>query len=324
MAGLPVYLARRLLLFACVLWSVLTIMFLLFYLLPGDPMAMFIDASFSPEMVERQQELWGLNHSMGVRYLQYLRNMLAFDFGDSFFETIPVQEIIVEKLLNTFLLIIPPLILSIVGGIVIGTIAGWRRGSRFERATVGVSLLLHSVPSFFAGILALTVFAYGLRWFPTGGIVSRTGPEGFWAILFSGEYWYHLALPGIVLVSREITGPILLMRSAILEVKGQDFLDVLKAKGLPPSAIVAHAARNAMLPMVSYVALMAGMLFQGQVLLEIVFSWPGIGRELVQALSNLDYPVAQAILFIMALSTLAMNFLSDLANGFVDPRVTYE
>jgi peptide/nickel transport system permease protein len=110
----------------------------------------------------------------------------------------------------------------------------------------------------------------------------------------------------------------------MLEVKGSDFLDILRAKGLRERRIVMHATRNALLPLVTYIAVMTGLLVQGQVLLEIIFAWPGIGRELVQALNDLDYPVAQAALFVMALVTLALNFAADLLYGVIDPRVTYE
>ena len=114
----------------------------------------------------------------------------------------------------------------------------------------------------------------------------------------------------------------MLLRSTMLEVKGSDFLDILRAKGLPERRIVMHATRNALLPLVTYVAVMTGLLFQGQVLLEIIFAWPGIGRELVVALNDLDYPVAQAALFVMALDHLVFNFVADVLYGVIDPRVT--
>ena len=123
-------------------------------------------------------------------------------------------------------------------------------------------------------------------------------------MIASGDYLKHFILPCLVLVSREITGPMLLLRNSMLEVKGSDFLDILRAKGLSNRRIVVHATRNALLPLVTYVAVMTSLAFQGQVLLEIIFSWPGIGRELVTALGDLDYPIAQAALYVMALITL--------------------
>lgn len=324
MTGFQRYLVRRLLLLIFVIWCILTIMFGLFQWLPGDPTSLFVDSNFSQEMIDRQKELWGLNDPVWVRYLRYLRNMVMFDFGQSFFQIAPVSEIMLDKVQNTLLMIVPALLISVVLGTIIGAIAGWKRGTAFEHGTVATSLVLHSAPSFFVGILVLMIFSYQLRWLPPGGMVSLGGPEGFWAMLVSGDYWVHLILPGLVLVSREITGPILLLRSSMLEVKGSDFLDILRAKGLPDRQIVTHATRNALLPLITYIAVMTGLLFQGQVLLEIIFSWPGIGRELVQALSDLDYPVAQAALYIMALATLALNFIADLLYGVIDPRVTYE
>lgn len=323
MSGFRGYVIRRLGLLAFVIWCILTIMFALFQLLPGDPTMMFIDSNFSPDMIERQKALWGLTEPLYVRYFRYLWNMVTFDFGRSFFQTDSVNDIIADKIINTCLMIVPSLIASIVLGTIIGAVAGWRRGGWFEQATVGVSLFLHSAPSFFVGILALMIFSYQLRWLPPGGMVSLGGPEGFWPIVTSGDYWVHLLLPGLVLLSREITGPILLLRSSMLDVKGSDFLDILRAKGVAERGIVTHATRNALLPLVTYVAVMTGLLFQGQVLLETIFAWPGIGRQLVHALADLDYPVAQAALYVMALATLAFNFIADLLYGLIDPRVTY-
>jgi peptide/nickel transport system permease protein len=314
------YIARRLLLLVLVIWCILTVLFALFHLLPGDPTAIFVDNNFSVEMIERQKRLWGLTDPLWLQYVHYIRNMALFRFGNSFFQDQPVATILADRTANTCLMIVPALIVSVVLGTVLGALAGWRRGTRFEQATVTVSLFLHSAPSFFVGILALMVFSYDLRWLPPGGMVSLGGPQGFWAVLGSRDYLEHLILPALVLVSREVTGPILLLRSSMLEVKGSDFIDILRAKGLPERRILTHATRNALLPLVTYIAVMTSTLFQGQVLLEIIFAWPGIGRELVTALGDLDYPVAQGALYIMALVTLAMNFCADLLYGLIDPR----
>lgn len=324
MKGFGRYVLRRWALLFFVVWCILTIIFALFQLLPGDPTSIFVDSNFSIEMIERQKALWGLNDPLWLQYLRYIKNMLLFNFGDSFFQNQSVREILLEKVVNTCLMIVPALILSVVLGTLIGAVAGWRRGTRFEQATVTTALVLHSAPSFFVGILALMVFSYQLRWLPPGGMVSLGGPEGFWDTVTSTDYLQHLILPALVLVSREITGPILLLRSSMLEIKGSDFVEILRAKGLRERSIVTHATRNALLPLVTYIAVMTGLLFQGQVLLEIIFAWPGIGREMVTALNDLDYPVAQAALYLMALVILAMNFVADLLYGVIDPRVTYD
>jgi peptide/nickel transport system permease protein len=311
---------RRVLLLALTVWCILSIMFVLFKLLPGDPATIFVDNNMPMEMIEHQRQLWGLNDPWWVQYLRYIVNMALFRFGDSFFQNQTVADILAEKVANTCAMIVPALLVSVVFGTILGALAGWKRGSRFEQATVTTSLLLHSAPSFFMGILVLMVFSYQLRWLPPGGMVSLGGPEGFWAMIASRDYLQHLILPGLVLVSREITGPILLVRSSMLEVKGSDFIDILRAKGLTERRILVHATRNALLPLVTYIAVMTGLLLQGQVLLEIIFAWPGIGRELVTALGDLDYPVAQAALYVMALVILLLNLLADLLYGLIDPR----
>lgn len=311
---------RRVLLLALTVWCILTIMFALFKLLPGDPTSIFVYNNMSIEMIEHQKQLWGLTDPWWLQYVHYIGNMALFRFGNSFFQNQTVGEILAEKVANTCLMIVPALVVSVVAGTVVGALAGWKRGSRFEQATVTTALVLHSAPSFFVGILVLMVFSYQLRWLPPGGMVSLGGPEGFWAVLTSRDYLQHLILPGLVLVSREITGPILLVRSSMLEIKGSDFIDILRAKGLPERRILTHATRNALLPLVTYIAVMTGLLLQGQVLLEIIFAWPGIGRELVTALGNLDYPVAQGALYVMALAILLLNLLADLLYGLIDPR----
>ncbi len=311
---------RRVLLFAVTVWCILTIMFALFKLLPGDPTAIFVDNNMSMEMIEHQKQLWGLTDPWWLQYVHYIGNMALFRFGDSFFQNQTVGAILAEKVENTGAMIVPALLVSVVFGTILGALAGWKRGSRFEQTTVTTALVLHSAPSFFVGILVLMVFSYRLRWLPPGGMVSLGGPEGFWALITSTDYLRHLILPGLVLVSREITGPILLVRSSMLEIKGSDFIDILRAKGLTERRILTHATRNALLPLVTYIAVMTGLLLQGQVLLEIIFAWPGIGRELVTALGDLDYPVAQGALYVMALVILLLNLLADTLYGLIDPR----
>lgn len=324
MTGLRKYIAVRILLLLFVIFFIMTIMFALFKFLPGDPTAVFYDSNYSQEMIEQQKKLWGLTDPIMVQYLRYLRNMATFDFGNSFFQIRPVRGIVLGKLLNTTMMMVPALILSCVLGTLLGAVAGWRRGSKFESATITTSLFLRSTPTFFVGILVLMIFCYKLRWLPSGGMAAPGSTAGFWNTIASLDFLKHLILPTLVLTSREITGPTMLLRTSMLEVKGSEFLDLLRAKGLSEFQIIRHATRNALIPLVTYIAVMTGLTFQGQVLLEIVFAWPGIGREIVTALNDLDYPVAQASFYLMALAILAMNFIADLLYGFIDPRITYD
>jgi peptide/nickel transport system permease protein len=322
MTGLRRYIGVRIVLLLFVIFCIMSILFALFRFGPGDPTARFIDSKFSDEMIARQRKLWGLDDPLMVQYLRYLKNMAIFDFGTSFFQVQPVQSIILEKFLNTSAMMVPALILSVLLGTFLGAVAGWKRGTKFDSATVTLSLFFRSAPSFFVGILVLMVFSYKLRWLPSGGMSTPGFAKGFWGTIASLDFLKHLIMPTLVLMSREITGPALLLRTSMLEVKGSDFLDILRAKGLSEIKIIKHATRNALLPLVTYVAVMTGLVFQGQVLLEIIFAWPGIGREIVTALHDLDYPVAQAAFYVMALTILAMNFVADLFYGLIDPRIT--
>ena len=229
----------------------------------------------------------------------------------------------VEKLLHTAAMIVPAVVLSVVVGRAARSWLGWRRGSRREGAVVISLLALRSVPSFFVGIIVLMIFSYHARLVSAGwhGLDRRPRRQLPRDRSSSVDFLHHLVLPCLVLMTREITSPALLLRSTMLEVKGSDFLDILRAKGLPERRIVMHATRNALLPLVTDVAVMMGFLFQGQVLLEIIFAWPGVGRELVTALNDLDYPVAQACFFVMALIILVFNFVADVLYAFIDPRV---
>ena len=324
MKGFRKYILLRFLSMVFVVFCILTIIFAMFKVLPGDPTSIFVDARFPEEMITQQKDLWGLNDPLSIQYLRYLKNMATFDFGSAFFQVQPVRTIVLEKLLNTCAMMVPSVILSVILGTLLGAVAGWKRGTTFESSVVTISLFLRSAPSFFVGILVLMIFSYQLRWLPSGGMGTPGSAAGFWGTFFSLDFLKHLILPTLVLMSREITGPILLLRSSMLEVKGSDFLDILRAKGLPEARIIKHATRNALLPLVTYVAVMTGLLFQGQVLLEIIFAWPGIGREIVSALRDLDYPIAQAAFYLMALTILLMNLVADLLYGFIDPRITYE
>jgi peptide/nickel transport system permease protein len=321
MTGLQIFIVRRLVLNAFVLFCILTIVFTLFRLLPASPEDLFADQSLPREYVVELRRQWGLDDPLWKQYLQYLANMFTFQFGYSFLTRLPVAEVLFEKLLNTFAMLFPAVVIATILGTILGATAGWRRGAFVEQVTVATCLFLRSTPSYFVGLLFLMVFSYKLGWFPSGGMITPGVAINFLDIVSSADFYHHLILPMLVVITREITGPIMILRSSMLEVKGSDFLDILRAKGLPESTIVVHATRNALLPLITDVAIMTGELFQGQVLIETIFAWPGIGREIVASVNNLDYPMAQAAFFLIALSVLTMNFIADLLYAVADPRV---
>ncbi|MCL5951273.1 MAG: ABC transporter permease [Chloroflexi bacterium] len=307
------------------LFAIVTLLFLIVRLVPGDPTQMFINEAVwsDPAAIQRQRELWGLNDPIYIQYLRYLWNLVTFQFGQSFTQGISVRPIIIDKLLNTIVMMGPSVVLMVVLGAVWGAVAGWRRGSRFEQISAIVSLATRAVPSFFLAIIVLMIFSYNLRWFPSGGMVEAGTNLPFLQEIFSLDFLRHLILPTIVLVLRGANESFLLMRTSIIEVKGEDFFETLWAKGLSEPQVIRHAIRNAILPLITYIAVISAFLFEGQVLIETIFAWPGIGRQIVTSLMDHDYPVAQAGFFLTALVVVSMNLVVDVLYGYLDPRVKY-
>lgn len=307
------------------LFGALTLLFLVVRLAPGDPTSRFIDvASMDSSVVLKQRELWRLDDPIHVQYVRYLHNLVTLRFGTSFTRGTPVRDILVEKLGNTLVLMLPSIVIIVILSSVWGTLAGWYRGSVFERASITLSLSFRSMPSFFFGILLLMIFAYRLQWFPSGGMAPVGTALSFSEKVFSPSFLKYLALPALAIILRGTNDSFLVMRTSVIEVKGEDFLEILHAKGLSQVQILKHVARNALLPYVTYIAVLVGFLFQGQVIVETLFAWPGIGREIVLSLSDQDYPVMQGAFSLVAVAVISMNFLVDVLYSYLDPRVRYE
>jgi peptide/nickel transport system permease protein len=187
-----------------------------------------------------------------------------------------------------------------------------------------VPLAIRSLPDFLLGILLLMIFTYRLGWFPGGGMRGYQLQDlPFLQLLVTPDFLRHLFLPFLCATLSLLPEPLLIMRTSTLETRGEEFLELLKAKGHSDLGVLRHAARNSLLPVVSWTSLMVSFAFGGQILIETVFSWPGVGREMVLAVSRLDYPVAQAAFFLMAVVVIVVNFVIDLVYGYLDPRITY-
>lgn len=308
------------------LWAVATALFLLFRMMPGDPTAYVVSPEMTPEVRQQIIASYGLNDPLWVQYLQYIQNLMMFDLGRSFHRNAPVGDIVLSYLPNTLLLMLTALVLAYSLAIPLGVLTGWYRGSRFEKSTVVVALLGRSIPSFWVGILVVWVFGAKLGVIPMSGMTSiGTEPSGFLSMLFSVDFLHHLIAPVVVLGFYYLGYPLLIMRNSMLETLSEDFIDICRAKGLSERAIMfRHAARNAMLPVLTAAAIAVGFAVGGSVLIETVFGWPGIGREMIRAVMRRDYPLAQGTFLVLALSVVFMNFIADLLYGVFDPRVTYD
>lgn len=307
------------------LWAVATILFLMFRLMPSNPLAAYIDPTFTEEQQQALMAKFGLDRPLWEQYFIYLKNLLQGELGDSFFYRQPVGERVLELLPNTLILTFSSLIIAYAFGIVVGAWLAWKRDTIAERAAIPVVLTTRAMPEFWLGMLLLAVFSFTLGWFPAGGTRSPGSEyDGYLALYTSADFLSHLVLPALTLAIYSQGLPLLLMRSNMLEVMNEDFVTMARIKGLSNwTVVVRHAARNALLPVMTSFAIAVGYQIQGNVVVETVFSWPGLGRELVNAVSASDYPLAQGAFLMIAIVVVLMNLLADLLYSLLDPRVSH-
>ncbi len=320
------YVGKRLLLMVLTVYCLTTLQFFLFRLVPGDPLAAFIDQSLPIESREAIRRQFGLDKPLIHQYTAYLINFARGELGVSFYYREPASTILFDRLWNTVALLGTSLTVAFVVGGSAGALLAWRRGRRGEILGVVLGLLFRSMPEFWVGLLGLMIFSYWLGWLPLGGMRAvGTDVSGLLDKFLAVDFLRHLALPTMCSAAVFLATPLLVMRSSMLEVIRDDFMDMAKAKGLGPFALVfRHAVRNAMLPVITVLSLMAGFAIGGEVLIETIFRWPGMGRELVLAIQRRDFPVAQGIFFLMGVVVVTANFITDLLYGYFDPRVTYD
>ncbi len=321
------FVCKRLLQVVVILYLILTVLFVLFRLAPGDPVSRMVDPNLTPEDVAHLTQQLGLDQPIWKQYLIYLGNCARGQFGYSFHYGQPVAEVIWERLPNTVLLFTTAVLLAAMVGIAWGKIAAWHKGKKTDVwLTIG-SLVTHTLFLPWLALLLVWIFAYKLGWFPITGMISEEvslDPDaGF--ILQALDVLHHMVLPLATLFLIHFGSYLLVMRSAMLETLKEDYILTARAKGLSERVIRNHhAAPNAMLPVVTSVGLSLAFSINGGALTETVFSWPGIGRELVLAVSQNDYPLAQASFLLIATVVLVSNLVVDVLYAYLDPRIRYD
>jgi len=307
------------------LWAVATALFLLMRGMPGDPTSYIVSPDMDPETRARLIESYGLNDPLHVQYIRYMQNLITGDFGQSFHSGLPVTEVMWTYLPNTLILFLAAFFIGYAIALPLGVLTAWYRGSRFEKTTIVTSLMIRSVPAFWIAIIIIWIGGAELNLIPMQGMTSiGSEPNGFWQMVFSFDFLHHFIAPAFVLAISYMAYPLLLMRNSMLEVLGEDFIEVCRAKGLTDWDIMfRHGARNALLPILTAAAVALSGAIGGNVLIETVFGWPGLGREIVRAVLRRDYPVAQGAFIILAGVVIFFNLVADLLYGFLDPRVTY-
>jgi peptide/nickel transport system permease protein len=320
------YIGRRLIQIAIIFFVIITVLFLLFRMAPGDPISRMVDPDMTPEDAEHLISQLGLDKPLGKQYLHYLKNFFTGNFGESFHYGQPVIEIIWARLPNTILLFTTSIILSALVGVFLGKIASWHKGETTDTLLTIGALVTHTVFLPWLGLILIWVFAYKMDWFPITGILS----EEIWLDPDSGiftkllDVLHHMVLPLTTLFLVHFGSYLLIMRSSMLETLKEDYIITGRAKGLPEKVIRDHhAAPNAALPVVTSVGLSLAFSINGGALTETIFTWPGIGRELVMSVSQNDYPLAQACFLLIAIVVLISNLVVDTLYAYLDPRIRY-
>lgn len=302
------------------LFVIMTLNFVIFRIMPGDPISLVLSPDFTPEMRELLRESYGLDQPLFTQYVLYLKNMINFDFGRSFYNRKLVLDELLARLPNTLTLLGTAFALNIFIGVTLGLRMATRQGSRLETGVTGVSLFLNAMPGFFIGLLLLLGFAYYWPMFPLRGTMSVPPPIGFWPILL--DRIHHFILPVTAVTLSGYGSWYLYARNNVVNALGQDYVLTARAKGLTQREVLyRHAFRSVLPPMVTLVFLSLPGLITGAVITESIFSLYGVGRYLIDATTQQDYPVVQGAFFIIALSVLVCNLLADLAYGLVDPRI---
>jgi len=319
------YIFSRVIQIIVTFFIVISIIFLLFRVIPSDPSSFLLTPSMTAEAKEIIRKQFGLDEPIGVQYYFYIKNFLQGNFGTSFYSGRPVMSIIMERMLNSIFLITTAVILSYIIGVAIGKTIAWKRGSKTEKFFVVLGLWFYTTFTPWLGILFLWIFAFKLELFPLGGMLTPelwiTDPTLMEKIFDLG---YHLVLPLVTYVILWFGGYMLLMRNSMLETLKEDYILTARAKGLEEKVIKnKHAARNAMLPIVTAFAISVSFSIAGAVLIETIFSWPGIGRTIVEATLRQDYPLVQGAFAVITVVVLVSNFVADIVYAYLDPRISY-
>ena len=316
------YLGRKLLQALVTIAAIIVLNFVLFRAMPGSPDRATRNPHLTAELIAQNRARWGLDKPLFPDQLvDYIGETLTGDLGYSIkYRGQPVVDVVLEAMGPTLLLIGLGELVAIVVGLALGARSGWARGGAVDRVGNGLSLIFYSMPYFVIGMPLIIIFASGLHWFPTSGISSPGGSRDLVATLW--DLGRHLVLP-LTAVSLGLIGAYsILMRSSIIETRAEDYITTARAKGLRDARILrSHAFPNALLPMVTLIAINLGYVVAGAITAEIVFTWPGLGTLTVQALDARDYPLLQAIFLIVAVSVVLANLVADIVYGYLDPRV---
>ena len=274
----------------------------------GDPAALMMPRTASPEQIEAFRETMGFNRPIVVQFWDFFKGAIVGDFGNSLHFRIPALPLVLERLPGTIQLAGVALAMAVVIAIPLGLIGGFNPGSLIDSLGRALALFGQSIPNFWLALILILVFAVNLGWFPS----------------FGRDEWKSVIMPAFVLGLPTMGQIVRLTRSSVLEIRGEDFVRTAHSKGLEPRVIyVKHVLRNVAIPLVSVIAVQFGYMLGGSIYIETIFSWPGMGQLLEQSIGWRDFPLVQAVAFFTSVVVLALNLLTDVLYAVIDPRIRY-
>lgn len=317
------FMTRKMIYLVITLFAIIAFNFFLFRIMPGDPTKVLAPKNADPVVRQILMEKFYLDHPMHEQFAHYIVQVFTLDFGISLSVTkgADITDMLGPPIVNTVLLVGIGTALAIWWGVMLGRAAAWRRGKLADTVGMGFALTFYSMPTFLFALIMLMVFAGQLGWFPLGGPYSQNYAS-MNLIEKIGDRAYHLVLPVLAFTIEVMAEYALIMRNSLTDVLTEDYIITARAKGLSNQAILHdHAMRNAMLPVVTVAAISVGWVIGGDIMVEIVFNYKGIGLLTWDAVYNRDFPVLQAVFLIMAIAVLLANLFADIIYMYLDPRV---
>lgn len=318
-------LINRVLISIGTIFLIITISFFLVNSMPGDPLVNIMgDEEYykvknsNPELLTEIAEKYGLNDSLPQRYFKYLKSILTLDFGYSYVKNQPVLDVVLYRLKWTLLLAVPATILSALIGGWLGIAAGWNSGGALDRVMTPVALVMNTIPTNCVAIIVLAVFAYRLRWFPISGMTS--GGLAGWEK--ARDVLWHMTLPLLVMVLSRSCGNFIHMKSYVTQIKSEEYILTAKAKGVKRSRILRrHVLKNCFLPYITVLCMQFGHIVSGSIMVEVVFTWVGMGDMMNSSISSSDFPMMQLCFLITAVCMVLSSIAADVLYVVFDPRI---
>ncbi|SDK70880.1 ABC transporter permease [Natronincola ferrireducens] len=308
---------KRILQLIPILFIVVTIIFVITRMIPGNPASVMLGPQAPVEAVEALSEELGLNKSIGEQFTGYLKGVIRGDLGKSYYYNEPVTKMIMETFPNTLYLSLVSIIIALLVGVPVGIISATKQYSMFDYISMVIALVGVSMPIFWLGLMMVLIFSVNLGWLPSIGMGSLD--KGLWNVIS------HFILPSICLATIPAATFARITRSSMLEIIKQDYIKALRAKGLKEKVVVwKHALKNALPPIITVLGLQMSSLLSGAILTETIFSWPGMGKLIVDAIGNRDYALIQSTVLFIAFIYVFMNLLVDIVYLYINPKVSFE